>query len=238
MIKSNKVKITASAIFLTLQFSFWLAVVITGGQYFISVLISCAFACLAFSKTKSYFFIQSRLIFTVIADVFLVLCDPIIQLPAMVSFSITQICYFLKLYFETNNKIEKYVHIAVRSVAVFVVIIATFAVLKEKTDALSIVSMFYYANLFVNIVFAFIHVRKSSTFAIALLLFILCDTAVGFKELSNGYLSGGIIDVVNNVLSGANWAWIFYVPSQALISFSLIKFNRAPKPHTSARTTS
>ena len=229
MIRSNKGKIIASAVFLSVQFLFWLAVIITGDGFFASIALSCAFAPIAFSKTKDYLLIQLGLVFTVIADVFLVLCDPIIQLPAMLSFSVTQICYFLKLYFETKSKTEKYVHISLRAVATIAVIIAAIAVLKEKTDALSIVSMFYYANLIVNAVFAFVHFRKSPAFAIGLLLFILCDTAVGFKEMANGYLSGGIIDVVNNVLAGANWAWIFYVPSQALISFSLIKFNNDKK---------
>ena len=226
MIRSNKGKIIASAVFLSVQFIFWLAVIITGNEFFASVALSCAFALIAFSKTKSYLLIQLGLVFTVIADVFLVLCDPIIQLPAMLSFSVTQICYFLKLYFETKSKTEKYVHISLRAVATVAVIIAAIAVLKGTTDALSIVSMFYYANLIVNAVFAFVHFRKSPAFAIGLLLFVLCDTIVGFKELSNGYMNGGIIDAINNALSGTNWAWISYIPSQALIAISLIKFNK------------
>lgn len=233
MIKSNKGKITASAIFLALQFSFWLAVIITGDEFFASVALSCAFAPIAFSKTKGYFLIQLGLVFTVIADVFLVLCDPIIRFPAMLSFSVTQICYFLKLYFETESKIEKYIHISARAFATVAVIIATIVVLKEKTDALSLVSMFYYANLAINIVFAFVHFKKSPFFAIGVLLFILCDTIIGFNELASSYLSGGIIDIVNNVLSGANWAWIFYIPAQSLISFSLIKFNKNDKKKSS-----
>ena len=70
----------------------------------------------------------------------------------------------------------------------------------------------------------FVTNSSSSSFILA-----FKDKSTVLKELANGYLSGGIIDIVNNVLSGANWAWIFYVPSQALISFSLIKFNSDKK---------
>lgn len=233
MIKSNKGKVIAASAFFTVQFLFLIATILTGDEFFASVALSCVFAPIAFSKTKSYLLIQLALIFTVIADVFLVLCDPIIRFPAMLSFSVTQICYFLKLYFETKSKIEKYIHLSVRAFATIAVIIATIVVLKEKTDALSLISMFYYANLAINIVFAFVHVKKSTTFAIGLLLFILCDTAIGFKELASSYLSGGIIDIINNVLSGANWAWIFYIPAQTLISFSLVKFNKNDKKKSS-----
>lgn len=226
MIRSNKSKIVAISAFLTAQLAFFIATVITGNEFFASVALSCAFTVVAFSKTKSYALVQLGLLFSVIADVFLVLCEPMIQLPAMLAFSLAQVCYFLKLLFETESKTEKCVHISVRAIAIFAVIIATLAVLKGKTDALSIVSMLYYANLIVNAVFAFVHFRKSPAFAIGLLLFVLCDTIVGFKELSNGYMNGGIIDAINNALSGTNWAWFFYIPSQALIAISLIKFNK------------
>lgn len=233
MLKSNKGKIIAASLFFAVQILFWISLITTGKEHFTSIALSCSFAILSFAKSKNYAFIQAGLVFTVIADIFLVVCNPIIQLPAMISFSFTQICYFLKLYLETERKAERHIHISLRAFSVVVIIVATIVVLKEKTDALSLVSMFYYANLALNVVFAFVHLKKSPFFAVGLLLFILCDTVVGFKELSNSYLSGGIIDVVNNVLSGANWAWIFYIPAQALISFSLVKFNKMSKKKSS-----
>ena len=169
---------------------------------------------------------QIGLISTVIADIFLVVIDPMIQLPAMFFFSVTQICYFLRIFFETKSQKEKKMHLILRVLLVLIVLLLTLMVLKDKTDALSLVSMFYYTNLVVNIIFAFVHFKKSPFLAIGLLLFLLCDTIIGLDMMAKSYLNGIFLEAINSFISGANWAWIFYIPSQALIAASLINFNK------------
>ena len=226
MLKTNTTKIIATTIFMLIQAVFLSLVIITGKDFFIVVLISMLFLTLSFAKTKSYLFTQIALITTVFADIFLVVIEPMIQLPAMVFFSVTQICYFLRQYFEAENKIEKKIHLILRVSLSALMLIITAIVLREKTDLLSLVSMFYYTNLVLNLIFAFIHFKKSPFMAIGLLCFLLCDTIVGFNMMADVYLNGALVNWINNLFSKANWAWIFYVPSQALLGASLIKLNK------------
>lgn len=223
MLRSRKSKIIALSIFALIQTVYLVLVIVTGRDYFTSVLISASFMILSCSKTKSYLFMQIGLVCTVFADIFLVVIEPMIQLPAMIFFSGTQICYFLRIFFETKSKKEKLIHLILRASLTVIVQIITIIVLKEKTDALSLVSMLYYTNLILNVIFAFIHFKKSPVLAIGLLLFLLCDTIIGLDIMASSYISGTALEAVNSFISGANWAWIFYVPSQALIASSLIR---------------
>lgn len=225
MLKTQNSKIIALSAFFVLQMVFLVLVIVTGREYFISICLSALFLVLSFGKTKSYLFMQIGLVCTVIADIFLVVIDPMMRLSGMIFFSVTQICYFLRLFFEAENEKEKKLHLILRAVLIVIVLTLTIIVLKEKTDVLSLISMFYYTNLAVNIIFAFVHFKKSPALAIGLLLFLLCDTIIGLDVMNRSYLSGEVLEAINTFISGANWAWIFYVPSQALIAASLIKFN-------------
>ena len=229
MLKTKQSKIISVSVFLVIEALLQVLVQITSGETndFVSysvVALAAIFTLVCFERTKSYLLTQAATITTLCADLFLVVIDPMIQLPAMIFFSGTQICYFLRLYFETNTKKERQIHIVLRGILTLTVLIFTLIVLKEKTDALSMVSMFYYTNLIFNVVFAFIHFNKSKAFAFGLLLFLLCDTIIGLDIMAKSYITGEWIEALNSLLSSMNWAWIFYVPSQALIAISLIKF--------------
>ena len=92
--------------------------------------------------------------------------------------------------------------------------------------------MFYYANLVINIVFAFVQYKKSRLFAIGLLLFLGCDTLVGINALLTQYITSPNAQAICNAIFGAlNWAWIFYVPSQACLALSLTKFKTKQNAH-------
>ena len=94
--------------------------------------------------------------------------------------------------------------------------------LGEKCDAVALVSMFYYANLILNAVFACISFGKNPLLAIGLVLFILCDTVIGLS-LIDPYLtlpeSSPIYAIIH---PGFDLAWAFYLPSQALLAISLL----------------
>ena len=191
---------------------------------FSCVVLSFLFAFVFFEKEWSYALTQLGLAFTVCADIFLVVMDPMQQLPAMMFFSVTQICYFLRLYFNHETEMKKRIHLILRIATIVIAIGATIAVLGTNTDALSLVSMFYYANLGVNVIVAFMQLKRCPTLAIGLLFFILCDTIIGLNVMADSYISGAkdslLLKLIN---SGLNWAWVFYVPSQTLIALSLIK---------------
>ena len=159
---------------------------------------------------------------TVMADLFLVVLDPMRQLPAMICFLITQLAYFTRILLKTKNKPLFITHIAVRCVLSCVAVVATAVVLGENADAVSLVSLFYFANLIVNVIFAFVELKKAPVLAIGLLLFLLCDFFVGMSMIG-GYLPVNDSGLMRFFVDpGFNAAWLFYVPSQALLASSVL----------------
>ena len=227
MIKNKRLLILLSVIFLVTEAL--LGILLQTAQSSIpinlrytAVVFACLFCVLFAEKSLSFLFTQIALLGTVGADYFLVYRSDMQQLPAMIFFSVVQIAYFLRLYFEDGNKTRRKVHLIVRVAISAAIILVTFAVLGKSTDAVAAVSMFYYANLVLNAIFAFISFKKTPIFAIGLLLFILCDTVIGFS-LIDTYLPLAEDSVIYKIIyPGFDLAWAFYLPSQALLSVSLL----------------
>ena len=230
MLKNQKLKITLVTIFCIIEAILFFLVQTTNGDTcvfvsYLSIILAFAFMITNASLTKNYFLMQIGLLCTLGADLFLVVLEPIQELPAMFFFSGTQICYFLRLYFNQKTQKEKNIHLILRAGVSVLAIIIAIIVLKENTDALSIVSMFYYSNLVVNVIVAFTQCKTSILFPIGLLLFLCCDTVIGIDVMLSDYLHSSNSSAVTNALfSKLNWSWIFYLPSQALIALSLTKF--------------
>ena len=164
---------------------------------------------------------SSGLLFTVVSDLFLVIIKPQYKLVAMIFFSFAQLSYFIRLLYSDSDKNRRIKHTLIRISASLLAIILTLAVLRDKTDALSLVSMFYYAYLTVNIVYAFIHCNDSLIFAVGLVFFILCDTVVGLSVMDGMYFDFAESSLIYRIIhSDINLIWLFYVPSQTLIALS------------------
>ena len=164
------------------------------------------------------------LLFTVCADFCLVIIEPREQLLSMVFFSLVQVFYFLRILGFTECKKEKTVHFITRGFAIITAIILTFIVLGDSADALSLISMFYYANLLINLVFSAKHYKASLLLPIGLLCFILCDTLVGLSELGSLYMDFSEDSIIYKLThTELNLIWLFYVPSQTLIALSPIE---------------
>lgn len=209
--------------FIIIELILTILIQLIGGKVlsFLSIVLACLFSIVFISKSKDYILTQIALFTTVCADIFLVVLDPMIQLPAMIFFSITQLCYFIRILINQTNVKIRTIHVIVRCVIVLIAIIATCLTLKENTDALSIISLFYYANLLVNVVFSFIN-YKNIVLSAGLICFACCDFFIGLDVLSSSYLpihKGSILYYLNNI--DFNIAWLFYVPSQTLLSLSL-----------------
>ena len=183
------------------------------------------FCFLFVEKSKSYFFTQLALIFTVFADLFLVWFGAEDQLSGMIFFFGTQMSYFLRIFLEESNPKTRKIHLIVRISASILISFATCVVLGENTDAVAIISLLYFANLAINTIFAFVNFKRSPLLAIGLTFFVLCDIFVGiatmgaYIHIAEGSLAYKILN------SGVNWAWIFYVPSQTLLAISLFPTN-------------
>ena len=188
-----------------------------------AVVLACLFALLFFEKSWCYALTQAALLATVCADYFLVLRGAEQKLTAMLFFTVTQLCYFGRIYVSDAHKKRRTVHLFLRISLLIFTLALTLSVLGANADGVALVSMLYFANLVLNVIFAFIVREKPPLFALGLLLFACCDIFVGLS-LIEAYLplsEGGLIWHLAH--PGFNAAWVFYVPSQALIALSLAK---------------
>lgn len=189
---------------------------------------------LAFLHTALYFFGKSKgifillaMFFTLVSDVFLVILftnntNPLYQSLGMSSFSVAQIMYFLYLFLSTEKKRARIIHLVIRAVVSIAIVVVTILVLGKTANYLAVISMFYYANLLLNVVFAFVLGKKHLLFAIGLLLFAFCDVFVGLKAAVGTFIFVPETSFIYALANPSfNVAWTFYVPSQTIISLSI-----------------
>ena len=187
-----------------------------------SVILAALFCALLFEPSLPYFFTQAALLLTVCADYFLVWREEQQKLPAMVFFLGAQIFYFLRLYTQDEGRTRRRVHLLARAGVSLVALLLTLLVLGEGADALALVSMLYYANLLMNLVWSSIYIRKHWLLSIGFLCFLLCDTLIGLSLL-DGYLPIKEEGLLYAVLHpGFNLVWAFYLPSQVCLALSLL----------------
>ena len=223
----KKIIIALSSLFVFSEWVFGvLAQRLTGDAWgvssFISIVLVALFMLLFAERSLEYAFTQTALVFTVCADYFLVLNGAEKKLLAMIFFSLTQLFYAARIFLKTRNTRLNLPHLAVRISVSLIAVMLTVFVLGKDTDALSLVSVFYYAHLLTNVVFAFLVKGETPLFSVGLLLFSLCDLFVGFGMLDS-YLpvaDGSFVDRLNKI--PLNMAWVFYTPSQTLLGLSLL----------------
>lgn len=184
---------------------------------------TCAIFCSLFrEKSTDYLFTQLGLIGTMGADIFLVLLPHQERLPGMICFSCVQIFYFLRLYTTDTNEKRRKANLILRIIGSVAIVALTFLVLGPGADPVAVLSMFYYVNLFLNVIFAFLDFENTGVFAIGLLCFIISDTVIGFNELDD-YVGRDpvVMEVINHIRrSKIDLVYGFYLPSQALIAMS------------------
>ncbi|MBQ8293290.1 MAG: hypothetical protein IJX78_05770 [Bacilli bacterium] len=191
---------------------------------FLVVVISYLYSLLLFNKTKDYLYTHIGLLFTLLADIFLVLTNPMYEIPGVLLFCITQLFYCLKIHLVIDSKITRIIHIYVRTFIIFLLLGITVFVLNENSNFLTLISMFYYANLVTNIIFSFYSRKPSFLFSIGLILFACCDLFVGLTYIDNIYININNNSFIHNLCySNIDIIWLFYVPSQTLIACSLFK---------------
>ena len=195
----------------------------TGGAALVASSYGAIILCFAFGLLHGKSgdrWLVAGLAFTLLADWCLVVCAPIQQLWGMIFFLGTQSMYALRLHLQKPNRILLILRIALTAVAVGIAVV----VLREKTDALALVSIGYYANLIMNIVAAFGNVRENKVFSLALVLFLLCDTVIGLQVAAGGYLPIEEGSLLHRILfMDFHLSWFFYLPSQVLIALTAAK---------------
>lgn len=195
---------------------------ITEAMYFCVVLAFVfSVSSLSYSRDIEYNFIRLGLMFTLVADYFLVVLDPVKQLSGVIAFCFVQMAYFVALILSDKNRTRRIVHVAVRGGITVLVVPIAYLILGESADALAIFSALYYVNLVCNTVFAFIDFKRWWIFGVGLFAFCLCDASIGFTFLANEYLGATEGSFIWNIAhSGVNLAWVFYVPCLTLIGLT------------------
>ncbi len=211
---------TKTLIFLAAEAMLYAALLSFGGNIrssacFISIILCFIYALTNASKRN--ILLISGLAATVCADFFLVVCYPGKQLHGMICFLAAQTFYAAMLYLKRKNK---YFWL-VRAALIIFAVISAILILGEKTDALALISVAYYAQLIVNLIESFTQIKKDKLLPIGFVLFILCDTVIGLQVAAEGYLSIPEASLIYKIIFGDFFlSWFFYLPSQMLISLS------------------
>lgn len=213
-------------VFLTMELMLYGLILTSQGSLLIfseySAIVLCLFFTLLYISRENLLF-AAGLAFTVAADYCLVVCDPIQQLWGMVFFLLAQSCYAVILHRQGLHK----AFLAVRLGLILLVEGVAVAVLREKTDALALVSMCYYVNLIVNMLCAFARFRQNRLLAIGFVLFLLCDTVIGLQTAAGSYLPIGKDSLLHRILfMDFHLSWFFYLPSQVLIALHSSRYRR------------
>lgn len=229
MLNEKKSFLITAAVFIAAEIILGVIIQLVVGYVYsamtvLAVALAFVFVCINGKKTRVCLLLIVAMCCTLIADVFL--CGFFDyehgQLVAMLIFCVVQACYFLRIYSEHKTEVQKTVHLLVRVIVSTILVFVVALVLKEKTNALAVISVFYYANLLTNIIYAFIEYRKSLFFAIGLLLFAFCDLFVGLDVLAFSFFNleqGSLLYFLVNL--PFNTAWAFYVPAQTLLALSI-----------------
>ena len=213
-----------SAVFLTAELAFLLAIQLANGMLHhllcvSSIALAFVFVAAFGKRSRDGLLVLLSLGCTLVADAILQFSDPIQRLPAMLFFSAAQILYAL-LLLSWHPAGRRGRHFALYGVVAAAALSLTGAVLGENTDAVSLISLFYYATLAVNIISAF-RTHRTLTFAFGLVFFILCDTLVGLDVMILEYIPLSPDNLFYRLThTGIDLAWLFYVPAQTLIALS------------------
>lgn len=188
----------------------------------------CLAVTLFFCRKQTDWALQAAaFLFTCIADFFLVLLMGEQKTLAMCAFLCAQICYAWRTLLFAKTAKERWLNVVLRLVLSALAAVAVVAVLREKAEPLFVISLVYYANLILSIVFSFAHFKDGivpKLTAIGLLCFSLCDITIGFDFLINIFsLSQGnlIYEIVHLPVSLVT---VFYPPSQAILCASAYPF--------------
>lgn len=192
-----------------------------------SIALCFGFSLILFQKKIDVVLVELGLLFTLIADTFLVLLNSMYLEIAMVSFVIVQLIYFVRIILTSPKKLNIF-NVILRLFLFMSLLIVALLTSTNNVSFLIIISLFYFANLFCNVIFSFFTKPKNLIFAFGLMLFMFCDFFVGLPFVVQFFnlSASSFLYQLNNI--HFNLIWAFYLPSQVLIVLSTQK-NRNKK---------
>ena len=170
--------------------------------------------------TKSLMYIHLSLMFVLFCDYFLLFTTSYVW--GVLLFCIIQFIYFLHI--KGNCHFFKYY-----SMIVFITSLIGFIAQRNGLTIhfLEILSVFYFINLIGNIIISLQRTKKAPgnlrelSFAIGLILFLLCDINVGIVNLIH-YIPDSLAFKWHLYEFSAILMWTFYLPAQIIIAVSTL----------------
>lgn len=171
-------------------------------------------------RNLSTFLLVLGLFFTMIADIFLIICDERF-VEGLICFSLVQITYLIKLLLEKNDKSLTIKYFIVLVLILFVAQIVAYLIFRDYYDIIILIAVLYGTLFIGNIVLTSMKFIKNILFSIGMILYFLCDICVAMDYLSsNGFSFFAFINQLP-----INLIFFFYLPGQILITFSIYKKN-------------
>lgn len=229
MITKNKLLlITATTIFVVAELMLCNYIQMASGILYSFLTLFCIFLAflyvvLSFNKSKKNVTLLVAFFCTLCADFCLTqfFNNNDKQIISMIFFNGTQISYFLILFYNHKTKKSRLTDVISRIIAITIAITLMVIVLKENCNALSVISLLYYANLIMNFIIALTQYKRSKLFPIGLLLFACCDFFIGISIMQDIYLSLAPTSFLYKISHAQiNIAWLFYVPSQTILALT------------------
>ncbi len=169
-------------------------------------ILLCLLFCILSAAHGGDALLPAALLFTAMADFFLLVINQY-YLAGILLFMVTQSLYLVRLYRGTGK-----LWLPARILGAVLAVLILLAM--NLFSILNLASVLYYSLLLINMAVSWsVKDRRWRIFALGLTFFLLCDTCVGIFNL-------GAAMPVGLYAFASIGMWLFYLPSQVLISLS------------------
>lgn len=175
-------------------------------------ILLCFFGSFAAPENTDGQLTRAALFFTLLADLFLLVLDRW-YLIGVASFCVVQLLYLTRIHRTGNRPLS--LRLLLRA-ALAVTLLALGAAL-DTLNPLTILTLIYFSQLAANFIASLSLGRAGWQFALGLLLFMGCDICVGLCNLATVLPEAAILSLLPFAQVGM---WLFYLPSQVLITLS------------------
>lgn len=199
---------------------------ITNYLKFLSIIICVFYVTLSFparDKNLDRWLLLMAIIFTLISDWFILIRDRYNY--GLITFIIVQYLYLIRIHFQ-NKKVTVVFFMGKLLINIVIAgcILPILLLLQVQVDSLVLLSLFYFTSFFMNVLYGMYqyYLRKDKSFLfflVGIFLFLLCDINVGVFNMTS-YVSidrNWFVAIEKFSVVGM---WLFYLPSQVLISLS------------------
>ena len=210
---------------------------------FIAILVCFIFCSGCFvlgkNRSRSDILLCIALFFTCIADIFLVVLrgEGFYAEIGVLFFVVVQAVYFVKIHFFMGHRDRlrkaRFSEVQISLCARIIMYLAAAGLaffmlwgspLLSESTALILISLFYFANSAVNIIFAVCKFSNNPLIALGLVLLLICDLTLTLVFVG--------INIRIGILSNIHVQWLFYMPSQALLALAILPcFQRQNRPN-------